>query len=378
MKTEGQQALGEFGFEDGNVNFFEETSPVTTTDEIVEQVITDDLEEEVVPAKVKKVTDEEEEITFDFGTNPGEEDEEEVLVPAGKDNVATLDNKGTLEFLKSKGLVNFDLADGEELTNELAEEILEDSFDNAIEDATNAKIKDLPEGLKQMIQIALKGGDFSQLFTQLSIQSKQGVTKDTDMDVESNQILVMQQDLESQGYDQDYIDTHIEVLKDSGKLKAISEKVKVKVVAEQDADNEEEVVRASNQKKNNIENQRKYKLKATEYVKSVDNIRGIVINKKDKEELPSYMSDIVVKMGDGRTVTKYQKELFEIFGDKEKNTLLAKLIKDNFDFSSITNKSLTDQSKIIRDKIQQGKDIKLTGSNGSSRKATKSLADMLD
>lgn len=379
MKTEEKEGLEGFeGFDAGSATFFAETSPVTTTDEIVDEIVNDDLLEEQKGSEVKPVKETTEDISFFEGNEEEEEEEEDSLAPASKDSVVKVDNKTTLEFLKTKGLVDFELEEGTELTNELAEEILEDTWEDSIMEAADEKIKSLPQGLKQMIKIALAGGDFSAMFTQLANQAKVGITADTDMEVEANQISVMQQNLASQGYDQDYIDTHIEVLKDSGKLKAIAEKVKTKIVADQEVANQQEVERASKQKKNSVESQRKYKLETTEYINTVENIKGIVLNKKDKEELPSYMSDIVVTMPDGRKVTKYQKELFEIFADKESSVLLAKLIKDKFDFSSLEKKAITAQARTIRNKIQHAKDVTVTGSKGSSRKPSKSLADMLD
>lgn len=381
MKTE-EKTLGEFGFEEASTSFFNETSPAVTTDEIVAEVISDNViaDGEEKPAKL----DEEKEPVFSFETDVNVdveeiENEEDDSKPASTDNGAKFEGKVALEYLKSKGLVDYELAEGEELTDELANEILEDSREDAILNAADEKIKALPTGLKQMIKIALEGGDFTGMFAQLANQAKKGITVDTDLAVEANQILVLQHDLEGQGYDQEYIDTHIEVLKDTGKLKLVSEKLKNKIIAEQEKVNEQEVAKATQQRQNNIENQRRYKTEASDYIKSVDNIKGIVINKKDKQELPAYMSDMNVKMADGRLVTKYQEELFSIFADKEKNTLLAKLIKTNFDFTSITNKTITDYSRSIKDEIQNNKNkTTVTESRGSSRRPNKSLADMLD
>lgn len=69
--------------------------------------------------------------------------------------------------------------------------------------------------------------------------------------------------------------------------------------------------------------------------------------------------------------------MFSIFGDKQKTILLAKLIKSDFDFSSITNKEITKFSKNIKENIQNT-NIKVTGSKGSSQKQKKSLVDLLD
>ena len=69
--------------------------------------------------------------------------------------------------------------------------------------------------------------------------------------------------------------------------------------------------------------------------------------------------------------------MFSIFGDKEQTILLAKLVKDKFDFSSITNKEITKFSKGIKEEIQNNQVI-IKGSKGSSQQPKKSLAELLD
>ncbi len=57
---------------------------------------------------------------------------------------------------------------------------------------------------------------------------------------------------------------------------------------------------------------------------------------------------------------------------------MAKLIKSDFDFSSISDKEITKFSKGIKENIQNNK-VDIKGSKGSSQKQSKkSLADLLD
>lgn len=377
-----------FSFEEGNDTFFEETAPVVaSTQEVLEEVINSDATKPTVEKPAGETAEEEEEEVFFFGENEEEgtetteddEEEDETSTTATQKpaQTAKVDNKSTLEFLKAKGIINYELEAGVELTDDLAGEILEDNYEDAVEASVGEKIKGLPDGLKQLIQVATKGGDYTALLKNLTVAAKSGVTADLDLEVEANQELVVRNDLRNQEYDDEYIDTHIQTLKDAGKLKGISEKVKTKQLADLKTKADAEVEKTNKSKETIKERQRQYKSDTTTFVTSANNLKGLVINKKDKEELPSYISDATETMEDGRIVTPLQKKLFEIFGDKENLTILAKLVKSNFDFTPITTKSITDYSNEVKAGVQnEKKKPTVTGSKGSSQNK-KSLADYL-
>lgn len=381
-----------FSFEPENDTFFEETAPVTTsTQDVLEEVINSDITKPADQQQPTAEAEEEEEEVFFFGEQEKdtkgeveeaeEEEEDDNNPPTDTQKPATtvkVGSKSTLEFLKEKGLVDYELEEGTELTEELAEEILEDNWEESVEATAGEKIKDLPDGLKQMIQIALKGGDYTGVLKNIVEFNKTGITADLDLEVEANQELVVRENLKREGHDQEYIDANIEFLKDGGKLKGISEKLRDKLVSEQKAKADAEVERVAKSKEAVKEKQRQFKADAVAFISNANNLKGLVINKKDKEELPSYISDVSVSMEDGRQVTALQKDLFEIFGDKESLTILAKLVRSKFDFSSITAKSITDYSNSIKEGVQnEKKKPAVAGSKGSSQTSKKSLADYL-
>jgi hypothetical protein len=363
-------------WETGETAFFENTAVVPET--VVEAALKDDVvtitESKEVPEK-QETPAAKEDYVFDFaGENTPEE---EVPATTTDDKTVKVKSKDTLEFLKEKGLVDYELEEGTELTDDLADEILEDNWDASIIAGVEETIKDLPDALKELIKYSAKGGDFTELLSKMTTQTVSGINKDTDMEVESNQVLAISLDLKDQGYDQEYIDTQIEFLKESGKLAGISKKAFEKKIAKQDSDIQETVKQAEKRKEVEKEAQKTYKKDITVQISSLNDIKGLVLNRQDKEVLPSYISDANIKLQDGRTVTKFQQELFSIFGDKEQTILLAKLVKDKFDFSSITNKEITKFSKGIKEEIQNNQVI-IKGSKGSSQQPKKSLADLLD
>lgn len=362
--------------------FFENTE-VTPAEKVVAEVVKDtvstDKEEEE-----EEVNNEGDDHVWKFGDEETEDEDEDpdddILATSTKDKGATvkIDSKSTLEFLKEKGLVSFELEEGTELTPELADEILEDSYEASIDAGVAETIKDLPDPIKELIKFVNKGGDYTQMLSSLAKQSVSGINKDTDMDVESNQIKVITQERQLQGYDSEDITSEIEYLKESGKLKLTADKLFPKTIERQEKEITNKAAAQAEAKAEAKEKQRVYKSDIATQLSATEDIKGIVLNKQDKETLPSYISDANVKLQDGRIVTKFQQELFSVFGDKEKTILLAKLIKSDFDFSSISNKEITKFSKGIKETIQNN-NVDIKGSKGSSQKQSKkSLADLLD
>ena len=379
-QTTEEVANNQFADWDSPSETFFENTEVTPVETIVNEVLEDKVLAVETPREEDPESKEDEDYVFQFGNDKEdeEEDEESSIENKTKTSSAKLDSKSTLEFLKEKGLVSYELEEGTELTNDIADEILEDSYEASVDAGVAEAIKDLPEAVKELIKFVNKGGDYTQMLGNLAKQSVSGISKDTDMDVENNQILVLTQDLKDQGYDEEFIQGQVDYFKESGKLKGIADKLFTKVLAKQENELTQRSAAQAAIKADNKEKQRVYKSEITTQLGSLEDIKGVVLNKQDKENLPSYISDANVKLQDGRVVTKFQQELFSVFGNKEKTILLAKLIKSDFDFSSIANKEITKYSKTIKENIQNN-NVTIKGSKGSSQKQNKkSLADLLD
>ena len=374
----------EFNWEENTHTFFEspETTVTINPEAVIESVEKDELIDEKTgknkPAKETPAEEEEEEIEheFNFGDPAASEEEEEEDEEDIKEKNIKVGSKSTLEFLKEKGLINFELEEGEELTDALAEEKLEDFLDDSIDAGVDEVIKDLPDALKNMIKFVTNGGDFATLLTKMSSNVTSSINKNTDMAKEENQVLAVTADLKEQGYDDEYIETHIQVLKDTGKLETMSSKSFEKITTKQSAEEQAELDKAAKTKEDNKKKQREFKSELTTHISSLKEVKGITLNNTDQKELPAYISDVNVELADGRVTTGLQKDLFSIFGDKDKLVLLAKLVKSEFDFSSIGKKEVSKFSKEVNKELQNTTTIK--GSKGSSQKQKRSLADRLD
>ena len=100
------------------------------------------------------------------GAEAGDGDE-----PGDKNTAPKTGVIGALELLKSKGIVDYELEEGEELTEDNAEDILEEAFDGGVE----ARIEELFEGMppifKQMVKYAKDGGDVNTLLASAAKQN---------------------------------------------------------------------------------------------------------------------------------------------------------------------------------------------------------------
>ena len=106
---------------------------------------------------------------------------------------------------------------------------------------------------------------------------------------------------------------------------------------------------------------------------------GLPISKQDKTTLPTYISEPTVELQDGRVVSEMQADLFKVMADKDKIVLLAKLLKSDFDFSSIERKKQSQVARGIKDELQRvDKTQRLSNSGGESKSSKKAVWDYLD
>jgi len=394
MGTEAQEnTLNDFtGFTADTLDFFGENSEGTNveTENLLEVVKNDNP---ITPTDKEKKKEEAvvniEEI-FDWGKGEEEEEEEEEETTEEVDKVenttakkekatsAVITSKSTLDFLKNKGFIEYELPEGKtELTELEAEDLLEDSWESSLDNAIAETVEGLDPIAKAILTVAKNGGDVRGMIKNLATNLSVGIDKTTDMTQEANQVLALTIDLKEQGFDEEYIETHIEALKTTNKLEAISKKSSERIVAKQEAAETSAQKASIEQAAKNKENQRLYKANLVNHLGENKTIAGVAVNKKDVDTFASYIADPTVLLENGSTVSELQKDLFAAMADKNNLFLLAKMLKGKdgkLDFSFIANKEITTFSNEVRKNIQNTEDIPQQGSSGSSRKK-RSLAD---
>jgi hypothetical protein len=365
-------------------DFFGETNLEV---DVVEIASKDDVKTEETLAKEKEEQEEQELVDDQFSSfeknapkvQTEDEDEDDKTPPGKKEPVTNVNNKQTLEFLKEKGLVDYELEEGKELTEEEAEHLIEDSWEKALESEVEATIKDLPQDIKDLIKFASKGGNVGELLGKMVQHATSGITKNSDIENEDVQVLAITMDLKNQGYDQEYIDSQVEFLKDSGKLGNISKKSFDKIVAQQEAETAGQVQRQKENLDNRKKQAREYKTNITTHINSLNEMGGLPISKQDKTVLPTYISEPTVELQDGRYVSEMQADLFKVMADKDKIVLLAKLLKTDFDFSAIERKKQTQAARGVREAVERVDRKELSNSESGGHKSNKkALWDMLE
>lgn len=366
----------------GETNLVEDVITAVEKDDIVDPAKTEE-----VKANLAKEKEEQELIDKQFETfetkvsNSSEEDEDN---EEGGSTTATqasvVSPKTTLAFLKEKGLVDYELEEGAELTDEEAENLLEDSWEASLEKEVEATIKDLPDEIKQLIKFASKGGDVGELLGQMVQHATSGINKNSDISNEDVQVLAVTMDLRAQGYDQEYIDDQIEFLKEKDKLEGIAKKSFDKIVAQQEAETAGQVERQKQNQEARKKAAREYKTNITTHINSLEEAGGLPLSKQDKTILPTYISEPTVELQDGRVVSEMQADLFKVMADKDKIVLLAKLLKSDFDFSAIERKTQTRAARGIKEEIQRAdKTAAITSSSsGGHKPQKKAVWEMLD
>jgi hypothetical protein len=363
-------------------DFFGETNLV---EDVVTTVEKDDVVDPAKKAEENAKAKEEQELIdeqfkeFSGVSKVSSEEDDDDNSSKTEETASVVSPKTTLAFLKERGLVDYELEEGQELSDEDADNLLEDSWEKSVEAEVEATIKDLPDELKQLIKFASKGGDVGELLGKMVQHATSGINKNSDISNEDVQVLAVTMDLRNQGYDQEYIDDQIEFLKEKDKLEGIAKKSFDKIVAEQENETANQVQRQKEAIEYRKKQAREYKSNITTHINSLEDAGGLPISKQDKSILPTYISEPTVELQDGRVVSEMQADLFKVMADKDKIVLLAKLLKSDFDFSAIERKKQSQAARGIKDEIQRAdKTQRISNSGGGQKPNKKAIWDMID
>lgn len=370
-----------------DVDFFGETTPLkdTTVVEEDEEQKKKTADEETEKKKKEKEIEEEEEIFKDLGDDEGEPSgkTKKDVIKGDEDDEGTQDSAkpgSVVNFLMDKGILDLDedeMKEFEELEDDDKAEVVKDYFEKAVEDRFAEGIKNLPDVLKNLIKYSVNGGNINTILQTLS-KGSTGVDEDLDMDNEMHQETLVRKRLQDEEYDDEYIDSQIEYLKDSKRLKVTAEKYYDKWKKNQDAEAEKEAKRIEGVRKAARDREIAFKKDISKYTSELEDIKGFKLSKKDVTEMPDYIASQNVKLQDGRTITPFYRDLTEAMKDKEKLVLMAKLLRNNFDFSALTKDIDTKRTRELKDNLQRQSETKSVKSNNGSSQKPQRLIDLLD
>lgn len=352
MSKEKNDPFNEFNWDEETteVDFFGEVekSVNSSKEEPEKEVETEKVKEE--EKKVEEISDEEDDEAFkDLETFEDEDSKESLQEDDGTSENSTANIRDSIKHLVDIGLLELD--EDEELPKNIDNDYLSSKIENTIEKKFEESIQDLPEEVKNIIKYVHNGGNLTDIISKVSESSN--IDENIDMSEEANQEKVLKFLLKQDGEDDEVIEANIEFLKDSGKLASISQRRYNKWKENKEKEAQNLVEQQKRQRAIAKENQIKFKRDISEYLNEVEEIKGLSISKREAKELPDYISDTTIKLEDGRQITPFYKDLFEALRDKDKLVAIAKLVKNDFDFSDIKKNIVTKQTKNLKEDLQR-------------------------
>lgn len=355
----------------------------TEPDKVMKDAMADDIEQEETP----KTTEELKEELFpgDIADDTDDEQEYEETVEevdtdvqngvkAVKPKVDKLNSISLLESLKERGLADYELEDDEEMTEELAESLIEESFEAGVENRIKELFEDFPPIVQQFNKYVIDGGDPSNFFKHVNNSQKLGITSDIDLTDEKNQEKVVRQLMREEGEDEELIEAQIEFYKDSGKLSSIANRKFEKWNTKRKQEEQKMLEQQAQQRVINKQKLREYKQNLSSNIPNL-NLGEIKLSRKDTKELPSYIVDKTIKLQNGSNISQRDADLYDVLDNEKASVQLAYLLRNRnsdgtFNFKNIEKTINTKITKEVKNNIRRNS--KLTPStsiySGSSQK----------
>lgn len=284
----------------------------------------------------------------------------------------------TLKYLEEVGIFTPREEDEEEdLSLEQARERLVERFEETIDTRLKEMLDEIPSEAKRLIDFALQGGSIHEYVNQIARNSGTNLREGMDMDEEENQIKVVKSFLKNEGEDDEFINTQIDILKESDRLESYAKNRYDKWLKDSEEEKENMVEQQRQAKIATAKTLQEDKKNLTKFLNATDNVGGLTTNRELKKDLPSYIHDKNIKLENGVTISALQRDLFYELPKSQVGTLqLAILLKNrnedgSFNFDSIKRELETKVTKDMKKDLRRSK----TTSGKSGPRAQRSLAD---
>ena len=315
--------------------------------------------------------DEDAQAFIKFKLEGGEEDEKSKGEGAENPNFYT----DVYKDLKESGIFkHVEIDEDEELDAdrlyELQQEEIETEVGARLQSWAN---EDLDEDAQAFIKFKLEGGDTSEFFKIYQNSSEFTLGDIEDEDYQDN---LIRYQLKKEGWDKDEIEDRLEYLTETDKKAKFAEKYHDRL--EKELKQEKQILQEQleRQKQQAKQQEEEFKNNIKDILTTNTTIRGLKISEKDKNTIFNFLTKKDQKVDGNVTVTGFQRKLSEVFKDPNKIVLLAKIVNDDFDFSSIEKSSVTKKTKEVKRNIENRQSMRPSGSGSSS--GANSLASLFD
>ena len=316
------------------------------------------------PEKEKKSKEKDEKLSF-F------EEEDKTKKESTTDNTFYED---VYKDLKEAGIFkHVELEDGEELDADILYELQQEEYETEVQKRLEAwATQELDDDARAFIKFKTQGGDTSEFFKTYQNTSEITLGDIEDEDYQDN---LIRYQLQKEGWDKDEIEDRLEFLTESNKKSKFAERYHDRLIKEQEKEKQALVKQAEEQKIRAKQQEEQFRVSIKDTLDTNKEINGIKFTDKDKNNLINFLTKRE-KLEDGRVITGFQKKLSESFNDPKKIALLAKILNDDFDFSSFEKSAITKKTKEIKRNIEQRQSMRPSGSGSSS--GANSLASLFD
>lgn len=316
----------------------------------------EDEDDEPVNLDTKKVTEPEKE-TEDFF------DEDEVSTQSATSY------SSVYKLLKEKGVISVDVENETEFDEETFAQVIEQEIEAGLDETIKAFMDDLDDDAKAFLKFKKEGGDTKQFFKFYSEVSQ--IPTPVIGDSKSEEKFLKYYYKAYEDLDDEDIEDKIEFLKETGKLSKYAQKYHENVEEEIEQNREEAIKKQQYYQQQQEEQRKQYVKELKHLIDDSDNIKDWTITQKDKKVLHSYMTRASVKVSENQYLTQFQNDLQQVFKDREKTILLAKIISNDFDLTDIKEKAKTEIIRETKSKLTNTK-VSPIGNKGSRNKG---LAD---
>jgi len=366
--AEGNKALEKFEWDDGGDDFFgiKDTAIIPEVETVVGEVKKDDAP--------KSDEEEEEEDANFFGVVP----EEDKATPSKeKENIPVVDDgsyKSIAAKMKEDGIFqNIELPEDEELTEDKFIELQDLEIESRVDEAFEGFFQELDGDAAAFLKFKKEGGNTSDFF---KVYGQSVGAPTGDLDDESYQEKVSRYYYANVEKDEaEDIDDKIEWLKDSGKLEKYAQKFDQKIKDTDKAQKENLAKQAQEADKAAEEGRKAFVNSVQETLDNTDQVDNFIFTKESKKSLLPFITKNTVKAGKNKYITPMQSKLGTALRDPEKMLILAQLLQNDFDVSSIINNADTTRTKKLKSDIQRKRtSVKPSGSGRTGK--TRSLSDI--
>jgi hypothetical protein len=323
----------------------------------------DDEEKDEKPVKKKDKTEEKDD---DNESEEDEEDEETTFTAFAFD----LKDRG---FFQEKELKKDD-------------KFTEDSFYEAIDEEVEARagatidafMEELGEDGKKFLKFVKEGGraaDYVHYLLPPLDFDKFDENDPKQVDRVIHQYLVTKEELDGED-----LEDRKATLKEGGKKKEWAVKWNNKLKADHDKKVEAVQAAIKNKAQKDEEAEKEFENELKEVLSKTNDVAGVTITEADKKSLNSFILKPTVKVGKNKFVPELNVALHKIMEGKTKEAkkqllLLAKLLKNNFDFSDLKSDKETTTIKQAQSRVKEARASGRISGGSKVSSSKKSVAD---